>query len=255
VPSQRASHPVVAVAAAGVVAVAASLAVLALAVGPAGALSCEAHPDASPEAIASGTEVLAGEAQLGTFWDRYDFAVIGTVTAIRTDEREGSPTYGATEIDLRVDAVLGTDSAPTTTTLRAADPGWMAGYPFELGVAYFVPVLARSPEGLLNWTGPCDPVTAVDDPAVAAGELAPLADAAGLAFSVPSDGGGPGDTSSDGAGWFVPVTSALAVGAAGAAVVVLRRRPLRAARPASAAGDLLAVGDGDQRVQGGGGPA
>ena len=252
-PHQRASHLVAPAAAAGVLAIAASLAVLVLAVGPAGALSCEAHPDASPESIASGTEVLAGEEQLGTFWDRYDFAVIGTVTAIRTDEREGSPTYGATEIDVRVDAVLGTDSAPATTTLRAADPGWMAGYPFELGVAYFVPVLARSPEGLLNWTGPCDPVTPVDDPAVTAGELAPLAGAAGVAFSVPSDDAGPGDTPTDGAGWFVPVTSAVAVGAAIAAVVALRRRPLRSAGQAEA-GELLAVGDGDQRVEGGGGP-
>jgi hypothetical protein len=215
---------------------------------PAHALSCMAHPDGSAESIASGTEELASGQP---FLAQYDYAVIGTVTGIRTDEREGSPTYGATEIDVRVDGVLGTEASPTSTTLRAADPGWMAGYPFELGVAYFIPVLARSDDGIVNFTHGCDPVSVLDDPVADAAALGELADRAGFAFAVAGEGGEPPVEGSGGSSWFVPVTSAVALGAAVVAVVVLRRRPLRA-EPAPV---LLAVGDGDQRVEGGGGPA
>jgi hypothetical protein len=216
------------------------------AAGPAHALSCMAHPDGSAESIASGTEELASGQP---FLAQYDYAVIGTVTGIRTDEREGSPTYGATEIDVRVDGVLGTESAPTSTTLRAVDPGWMGGYPFELGVAYLIPVVARSEDGIVNFTHGCDPVSVLDDPVAWTAALGELADGAGIAFAVAGEGGEPPVEGSGGSSWFVPVTSAVAVAAAAVAVVLLRRRPLRA-EPQPA---LLAVGDGDQRVEGGGG--
>lgn len=248
-------HPRASLIASTAAALAGALLTLVVTGSPAAALSCEAHPDASPEAIAAGTEVLAGEEQSGGFWDRYDFAVIGTVTAIRTDLREGSPTYGATEIDVRVAGVLGAEEAPAVMTLRAADPGWMAGYPFELGVAYFVPVQARSTEGVVNWTGPCDPVAVLDDAELGTAALLPLADTAGLPFAVAGADGGPdgGDGgSSGGSSWFVPLTSAAAIGAAATAVVVLRRR----GDGSEARGDaLLAVGHADQGVEGGRGPA
>jgi hypothetical protein len=230
-------------------AVAALATVLVIAVaGPARALECVQHPDGSAESIASGTEELAGEGQLGTFWERYDFAVVGTVTGIRTDERDGSATYGATEIDVRVDSVLGSDAAPATTTLRAFDPGWMSGYPFELGVSYFIPVVARSQDGIANFTHACDPVTVLDDPVASTAALGDLAHAAGIAFATAGEGGEPPAEGDAGSSWFVPLTSALAVGTAAVAVLLLRRRPLRV-EPV-----LLAVGDGDQRVEGGGGP-
>jgi hypothetical protein len=219
---------------------------------PAHALSCAPHPDGSPESIASGTEELASGQP---FLAQYDYAVVGTVTGIRTDEREGSPTYGATEIDVRVDGVLGTDSAPTSTTLRAADPGWMAGYPFELGVAYLIPVVARSDDGTVNFTHGCDPVTVLDDPVAWTMSLGELADGAGIAFAVAGEGGEPPVEGSGGSSWFVPVTSAVAVAAAVVAVVVLRRRPLRAEPTPEPTPALLAVGDVDQRVEGRGGPA
>jgi hypothetical protein len=224
---------------------------------PSIALSCMPHPDGTPESIASGTAVLASGRP---FLEQYDYAVIGTVTGIRTDEREGSPTYGATEIDVEVTGVLGIDAAPASTTLRAADPGWMAGYPFELGAAYLIPVLARSEDGIVNFTHGCDPVGILDDPVAGAAALGALADGAGVPFATPGDTPPPGDPSaSSSRPWFVPVTSAAAVGAAAVAVVVLRRRPLRAPTPAGGPEPELlgasAVGHGDEGVQGRGGPA
>ena len=197
------------------------------AAGPALALSCAAHPDGSPQAIASGTEQLAGG---GRFFDQYDFAVVGTVTAIRTDERQGSPTYGATEIDIAVDRVLGVDEAPPAMTLRAGDPGWMVGWPFELGAAYFVPVAAVGPEGQVNWTFGCDPVTVLPDPETTVAELTSLASAAGFSLAQPSEGGGGAEAATDGGTpWFVPAVSAAAVLAAGATgFLLLRRSPRRA---------------------------
>ena len=198
--------------------------------GPAHALSCVAHPDGSPQAIAAGTEQLAGG---GAFFDSYDFALIGTVTAVRTDEREGSPTYGATEIDVAVDGVLGVASAPASITLSAGDPGWMVGYPFELGAAYFVPVDAISPEGHSNWTFACDPISEVADPDATVAELAALVDGPGYALglpSLPAPGDGP-PASSDGSSWFVPVTTTLAVVATAVTALVLLRRPNRVPIP------------------------
>lgn len=207
-----------------------------LAVRPAGATSCAIVEDASPEQIASGTDSYGG-----AFFDHWDFAVVGTVTAIRTDERQGSPTYGATEVDLRVAGVLGVDQAPASMTLRSPDPGWMSGYPYEVGVAYFVPVVARTPDGVVNSTFLCDPISSLADAEAAATELAGLAAGAGIPFATPGDSGpgGPGGSGGasgergDGTGsWFVPVTSALAVGAAAVAGLVLRRRAPRVPGPA-----------------------
>jgi hypothetical protein len=206
-----------------------------VAAGPALALSCAAHPDGSPQAIASGTEQLAGG---GRFFDQWDFAVIGTVTAIRTDERQGSPTYGATEIDIAVAGVLGVSEAPPTMTLRAGDPGWMVGWPFQRGAAYFVPVAAVGPDGQVNWTFGCDPVSDLTDAEATIDELSPLASAAGFVLSRPpaDDGGGAGggDGSSGGTAWFVPAVSAAAVFAAGTTGFLLFRRSPRRAGAGSA---------------------
>ena len=53
--------------------------------GPVAALTCAEHPDGSPQAIASGTERLSSEDR---FLDHFDYAVIGTVTEIRTVEAQ-----------------------------------------------------------------------------------------------------------------------------------------------------------------------
>jgi hypothetical protein len=106
------------------------------------------------------------------FFESYDFAVIGTVSAIRTDERQGSATYGATEVDVVVAAVLGVDEGPPEMTLRAGDPEWMVGWPFEVGASYFVPVDGVGPERQANWTFGCDPVTQVENAAATVARLA-----------------------------------------------------------------------------------
>jgi hypothetical protein len=148
---------------------------------PAAALSCAPHPDSSPAAIASGTDGLASK---GGFFDRYDFAVVGTVDEIRT-AGEGEPDYGATTIDLNVVAVLGTEPAPQTMTITSPDPGWMAGYPYESGRTYFIPVQAEGPDGQPNYSFLCDPISEIN--AGIALDLAQPATDAGIPFSTPGD--------------------------------------------------------------------
>lgn len=154
---------------------------------PAAALTCAEHPDGSPRAIAAGTESLA---TADRFFDRYDFAVLGTVTHIDT-VGEGGPDHGATAVTLEAAAVLGLRTAPARLSLSSPDPGWLAGHPYEAGNGYFIPVRARGPDGEANYTFLCDPITEVDDVSALAGELAPLAADAGIALSIP--GGEPAD--------------------------------------------------------------
>lgn len=200
--------------------------VLATSTGAA-ARDCVSHPDGSPEAIAAGTERLAGGA--GGFFDRWDAAVIGRVVAIRTDERAGSPSYGDTQIDLVVAGVLGTTAAPRTITLQADDPGWLAGHPFEVGSSYFVPV-AEGPAGESNWTDGCDPITKLGDAAATVAQLQPIAEVAGIALTEPGarrDGDGDDDDdrgNATGRGWFVPTITASALVAASATTWFARRR-------------------------------
>jgi hypothetical protein len=101
------------------------LAMGAAGVVPAGALSCAAHPDGSPVAIASGTERLSTE---GAFFDSYDYAVIGTVTEIRT-VGAGEPDYGATTLSVDVVAMLGEGTAHERIEVSSPDPGLDGGVP------------------------------------------------------------------------------------------------------------------------------
>jgi hypothetical protein len=140
--------------------------------GAAGALECAPHPDGSPQAIASGTEVLV---PAGAFFDRYAFAVIGTVTAIETVDGDGEPDYGATTITVDVAAVLGEADVPARLTLHADDPGWLNGYPYAVGTAYFVPVDEEGPDGDSNYTSVCDPITPVEDVQSLVAELTSVA--------------------------------------------------------------------------------
>jgi hypothetical protein len=166
------------------------LAIGAAGVVPAGALSCAAHPDGSPEAIASGTERLS----TGTdFFDSYDYAVIGTVTDIRT-VWAGEADYGATTLSVDVVAVLGEGIARESVEISSPDPGWMAGYAYEVGTGYFIPVQRNGPEGQPNYSFVCDPITEVD--VSIATELRHIASDAGIPFSTSS--AGPAQTPADG---------------------------------------------------------
>jgi hypothetical protein len=153
--------------------------VLAAGTGTATALSCAPHPDGSPRAIASGTEDLSTRDR---FFDRYDFAVLGTVTGIAT-VGEGHPDYGVTRVTVDVTAVLGRDTAPAAVELSSPDPGWLAGYPFQVGTGYVIPVQVAGPRGEPNYSFVCDPITATADIGGLADELGVLARAAGIPFS------------------------------------------------------------------------
>ncbi|MFA9446545.1 hypothetical protein [Egicoccus sp. AB-alg6-2] len=134
-----------------VLAVGVALVVL-VAASPATALSCVGHEDASAAAI------LAGEERLGTlrdFDEDYRGAVLGTVTDVDTDEREGSATHGATTVHLEVHATYG-DVGAESVRIEMSDPGWMSGYPFEVGTTYFVPI-RHEPNAIMG----CEPITPV----------------------------------------------------------------------------------------------
>lgn len=201
--------------------------------GPAAATSCAPSEDASPAAVLAGTDRLAGS---GHFFDRFTAAAVGTVVAVRTDERQGSPTYGATEIDVAVAAAFGDRAGEVgaLVTLRAADPGWMNGPFWDVGASYFVPLFAPGPQGEEHWTSVCDPISSVQDAKGAASELAPIAEAAGVAVAIP-DGASTDDgaaaplepSDDDPSGDDLPIGAiggAAVLAASTTAAVALRRR-------------------------------
>lgn len=128
------------------------------------ALSCAVHPDGSPEAILAGTEQLStGE----SFFNSYDLAVSGTVTAIETDEAPGSPTYGDTLVSVDVINAFGVEEVAQSIVVFEDDPGWMSGYAFELGKVYFIPLQTSGPDGQTNYSFSCDPIALLDQSASA----------------------------------------------------------------------------------------
>lgn len=155
-----------------------------------GATTCAVHPAASPAAIASGTERLSNERK---FFDHYDFAVIGTVSEIDT-VRPGEPDDGAITVTVEVAAVLGDDAAPPTIDVSSPDAGGMWGYPYKMGVAYFIPIQTEGPDGRPNHSFLCDPIARIGTET--ADELRPLASNAGIPFSTP-DQTPTGDSESD----------------------------------------------------------
>ena len=80
------------------------------------------------------------------------------MVAVTTDEVSGSATYGATEVVFDVVNAYKLDSIGEQFVVRQADPGWMNGYFFEVGLTYFVPLMARGPQGQPNWSFLCDPI-------------------------------------------------------------------------------------------------
>lgn len=190
-----------------------------LAAGPglAGASSgCPSNPGGSPQAIASGTEQLRTN---DAFFDRYDFAVIGTVTQVDYVEEGSDAEHGVTTIALDVMAVLGDAPAPPTIVLSSPGPDWAAHYQRE----YFIPVQVEGPNGHPNATFVCDPIAEVDEGVV--DELRVLAEESGIEFSMPS-AAQPGSDSM--AAIVLVVGLGLATAGTGVFIVryYLRRRPV-----------------------------
>lgn len=203
-------------------------------VEPVGALSCAPHPDGSPEAIASGSERLATER---AFFDLYDRAVLGRVTGIQT-VGAGQPDYGATTLTVDVVAVLGEENADREIRISSPDPGWMAGYPYENGTAYFIPLRGEGPEGQPNYSFVCDPITQID--LGIAPELRELAADAGIPFAAPTgepddDGTAASGAGSSNSGLPLSVTAIAALAAAATVVAVLGAPGLLFASPLAAA--------------------
>jgi hypothetical protein len=128
------------------------------AVAPAGATSCVSRDGVTPRNLLAG-EALDGEA----LFERYDLAVVATVTAIRTNEAQG----GATRTTVDVHAGFNVDRLPPTIDVSSDDPGWMNGYPFERGITYFIPVQHPGPGGQPHYSFVCDPILEVSGPQAA----------------------------------------------------------------------------------------
>ncbi|HEX6237583.1 MAG TPA: hypothetical protein VFZ68_10345 [Acidimicrobiales bacterium] len=88
-----------------------------------------------------------------------------------------------------VTAVLGRDVAPAMIELSMPDPGWLAGYPFEEGTDYFVPVRTEGPGGQPDFSFACDPIAEATAAAPLAAELGTVAAEAGIAFSTTATAG------------------------------------------------------------------
>lgn len=194
------------------------------------ALSCAIHPDGTPESIVRGSEQLSsGE----PFFDRYDFAITGTVTTVVTVERPGSETYGRTMVTVDVINGFGLDFITPEIELTQSDPGWMAGYPFVVGHTYFIPVTAVGPNSETNYSFVCDPITEIDGDRAAA--LA--GEATRRPAGPPSLSTDPAPTSTTG-----PVTTSTIAGPVTTGpMAVATTGPTPAAGPSPTAGDARGV--------------
>ena len=136
----------------------------------ASATSCATPEDGSAQSIVTGVEKLWGEQD---FFERYDFAISGTVVSIDTDETPGSETYGDTEVEVAVINAFGVDDIGETLVVSEDDPGWINGYEFQVGSTYFIPLLAEGPQGTPNYSFLCDPISRISESE--ASELAVIA--------------------------------------------------------------------------------
>jgi hypothetical protein len=160
------------------------LLLFALGSAPALATTCIPHT-MGPEDIVAADLVVQGTT--------YDFALVGQVLSVETDEQSDSDRYGETVVRMSVFGVYGLASAPTEMGLTTPDPGWINGYDFVVGSSYFVPVMRIGLDGEANRVNACDPVTEVEDPQATALDLAVVADRNGVDYALPfqtGNGGG-----------------------------------------------------------------
>lgn len=124
---------------------------------PTAALSCAPREGTLIELL-DGSGTLASGHPL---FDEFDFAFTGTVGEIRTDDVDGSPTYGATDVVFDVIDGYGTDAVASRLTVHQADPGWLSGFPYRKGGTYFVPVpYAIDDQRPVSFV--CDPIFELD---------------------------------------------------------------------------------------------
>lgn len=187
---------------------------------PASATSC-AVSSATAEQLVSGDVPPYGQ---GTLFEVFDAVLVGTVTGIASEQS------GPTTVTMEVVGVLGRDETPRTVEVASPDPGWINGYGFRRGTSYVVPV--KQVEGSPNGSFVCDPVFVVDDAQRAYDELAPLAaeDGVPVARADAPAGATPtavlreSDRDLDGGTALVAGGGLGALGLAGAAVWLRRRR-------------------------------
>lgn len=198
--------------------------------------------DVSPRAIVEG-RALGWDGQ--PIFETYDFAIAGSVTSVNTDEVPGSPTYGDTEVVFEVINAYRLESVDPLLVVWQSDPGWMMGFPFEVGRTYFVPLVHRGPGGEPNYSMLCDPISpmsvadAADLPQFASAELpvatpgvetTPTFDLlptveASVTPIVTTSGGEESASSGRGSGLLVVgAVGAVALAATGAVLVARRRR-------------------------------
>lgn len=122
---------------------------------PAAATSCAATTG-TPEQVLGGTSGQPGSRPL---LERYDSAVVGTVTSIRSDED------GPTTLRVRLVGVVGRTTAPAELDVSSPDPGWINGYGFREGTSYFLPLRDRGEDGRPNASFLCDPISETTEPA------------------------------------------------------------------------------------------
>ena len=141
---------------AGVMAALALAGGVTVAAPPAFAVSCVDLPDTIPDEVAAGDDPAVGGRP---FFERYEVAVVGKVTRVRTDKRPGSPSYGLTRTTFAVHAGFGDRSVPATIDVRSDDPGWMSGFAFREGSTYFVPLALTGPADDEYFSQLCDPIS------------------------------------------------------------------------------------------------
>ncbi len=127
--------------------------------GVASATSCAGIEHGDARSVVSGVSI--GEGYDGTLYTIFDLAISGTVTEIATDEVPGSATYGATEVSFEVINAFGVDTISPTLVVWSSDPGWMSGYPFEVGRTYFVPLKNPGMSGHPYESFLCDPISEI----------------------------------------------------------------------------------------------
>ncbi len=193
------------------------------------ALSCAPHPNGRPEAILRGTEELASEQG---FIEAYDGAIAGKVLGIETNEVEGSPTYGRTVTGFEVDVAFW-DLPRGVVLVTSDDPGWLNGYPFEMGKRYFVPLELVGPDGQSMYSMVCDPITPVTLKRVE--RLIEIARANDVPMAAPAQGttasaveAAPSASRSEDPPWLVAgatVAGVVAIGIAGFLAARSKRNP------------------------------
>lgn len=189
-----------------------------LVAGPAGATSCVGYQGVTPQKLLAGQTVY--ETHL---FEQHDLALVGTVTAIRTNDAQG----GATRTTLDVHGGFNVAALPDALEVSSDDPGWMNGYAFQHGTTYFIPVQHPGPQGQPYYSFVCDPIFEVAGPEAAAELEAVAADngvtVADIAAAQPPASGSGGMPVLAVVG-IVGLALVVLLGVGGLALVVGRRR-------------------------------